>query len=68
MKIKIKDAARILEVSEQFVRIGLQRKLFPFGFAIRPYLGQKYTYFISPAQFAEYTGLTMQELEKRCEQ
>lgn len=68
MKIKIKDAARIMEVSEQFVRIGLQRKLFPFGFAIRLYLEQKYTYFISPARFAEYMGLTMQELEKRCEQ
>ena len=68
MKITVKEAARVLERSEQFVRIGLQRKLFPFGFAIRLYLGQKYTYFISPARFAEYMGLTMQELEKRCEQ
>ena len=33
--IKVVDAARIMGKSQQFVRIGLQRGLLPFGTAIQ---------------------------------
>lgn len=64
MKITIKEAARILERSEQFVRIGLQRNLLPFGFAMKRSRASKFDYFINPAQFAAYCGVTLADLER----
>lgn len=63
MKITIKEAARVLERSEQFVRIGLQRNLLPFGFAMKRNGARKFDYFINPAQFATYCGVTLADLE-----
>ena len=65
MKITIKEAARILERSEQFVRIGLQRNLLPFGFAMKRTGARKFDYFINPSQFAAYCGVTLADLEGR---
>ena len=47
--------------SEQFVRIGLQRKLLPFGTAVKV-SESRYSYHISAAQFCDYMGLTPEEL------
>lgn len=65
MKVTTHDAARILEKSEQFVRIGLQRNLLPFGFAMKRSGASKFDYFINPAQFAAYCGVTLADLEGR---
>lgn len=65
MKVTTHDAARILEKSEQFVRIGLQRQLLPFGFAMKRDGCRKFSYFINPHQFAVYCGLSTKELEGR---
>lgn len=65
MKVTTHDAARILEKSEQFVRIGLQRQLLPFGFAMKRDGCRKFSYFINPAQFAAYCGVTLADLEGR---
>ena len=65
MKVTTHDAARILEKSEQFVRIGLQRQLLPFGFAMKRDGCRK---FINPHQFAVYCGLSTKELEGRIKQ
>lgn len=65
MRITIKEAAHILERSEQFVRIGLQRNLFPFGFAMKRTGARKFDYFINPSQFAAYCGVTLADLEGR---
>lgn len=54
-KIRIRDAARCLGKSEQFVRIGLQRRLLPFGSAI-PGTGGSWSYYISPGRFRSYVG------------
>ena len=59
--IKVSQAARLLGKSEQFVRIGLQRNLLPFGVAIKNKYA--YSYHISPAKFLEYTGLTMDDIK-----
>lgn len=52
--ISVKEAAKIMGKSEQFVRIGLQRGLLPFGQAIK--MSTIYTYYISPKLFEEYVG------------
>lgn len=52
--VKIEEAAKEMGKSQQFVRIGLQRKTLPFGVAEK--LSTKYTYYISPIQFYNYIG------------
>ena len=45
-KISVKEAARCMGKSDQFVRIGLQRGLLPFGNAV-PGTGNNWNYYIS---------------------
>lgn len=52
--LSVKDAAEILGKSQQFVRIGLQRGILPFGDAVK--LSTKWTYYISQARLYQYTG------------
>ena len=52
--ITINKAASLMKKSPQFVRIGLQRGLLPFGTAIK--MSSRYTYYISPKEFYEYIG------------
>lgn len=54
IKLKIKEAAQRLHKSEQFVRIGLQRGILPFGYAVK--VSNKYSYHISRKQFNNYLG------------
>lgn len=42
--MKIKEAAAVLGVHEQFLRIGLQQGRFPFGFAVK--MQKHWSYFI----------------------
>lgn len=55
-KISVKDAARCMGKSDQFVRIGLQRGLLPFGNAV-PGTGNNWNYYINPAKFKDYVGI-----------
>lgn len=52
--ISVGQAALIMGKSKQFVRIGLQRGLLPFGTAVK--MSSKWTYYISPQKFFEYVG------------
>lgn len=55
--VLVNDAARIMGKSPQFIRIGLQRGILPFGTAFKTSEGnQQYDYYISPKLFEEYTG------------
>ncbi len=54
-KINTKAAARCLGKSEQFVRVGLQRAILPFGVAV-PGRGRHWNYYINPYQFRKYVG------------
>jgi hypothetical protein len=54
--LTVEEAARLMGVSRQFVRVGLQRGLLPFGYAVQ-ISTDRYTYFISKQKFAEYTGI-----------
>lgn len=52
--LPVEEAAKIMGKSRQFVRVGLQRGLLPFGSAVK--LSSKWTYYISPPRFYEYVG------------
>ncbi len=52
--ISVKEAAQIMGVSQQFVRIGMQRGQLPIGTAVK--LSSIWTYHISPKLFYEYIG------------
>lgn len=52
--IPVSEAAKMIGKSEQFIRIGLQRKLLPFGVAVQ--MSSKWTYHISPKLLKEYAG------------
>lgn len=53
-------AAEIMGKSQQFVRVGLQRGLLPFGTAVK--MSSMWTYYISPKRFCEYVGIQEQSL------
>ena len=48
------ECAKLLGKSPQFVRIGLQRGILPFGYAIK--MSSVWTYHISDAKVHEYLG------------
>lgn len=52
--MNVSECARLLGKSPQFVRIGLQRGILPFGYAIQ--MSSKWTYHISEAKVYEYLG------------
>ncbi len=52
--ISVRKAAEILGVSQQFVRIGLQRQLLPIGTAVK--MSSRWTYHISPKLLENYVG------------
>lgn len=55
-RITVKMAADLMGVSEQFIRIAMQQGKLPIGTAVK-LTGNKYTYYISPKKFTEYTGI-----------
>jgi len=58
--ITVKKAAEIMGKSQQFVRIGLQRGILPFGTAIK--MSSMWTYYISPKQFCDYVGIREEDI------
>ena len=60
MNLKVDDVARLMKKSPQFIRVGLQRGLLPIGHAIQN-PGGKYSYYISPKLFEEYTGIKVEQ-------
>lgn len=53
-KITVVEASKILHVSDQFVRIGMQRNVLPIGTALK--MSSKWTYQISEKLLAQYSG------------
>ena len=52
--MSVAEAAKEMQKSYHFVRIGLQRGLLPFGFALKT--NSKWSYHISRKKFEEYMG------------
>ena len=55
LNLPVTTAAKLMGKSPQFIYMGLQKGIFPFGCAIQMDSGQ-WSYYISPVKFAEYTG------------
>lgn len=53
-RVSVKEAASLLGVSQQFVRIGMQRGQLPIGSAVK--MSSKWAYHISPYLFEKYLG------------
>ena len=50
--MKVKEAAKLLGASEQFVRIGLQQQRFPWGYAVKT--SSRWSYWINEKKLKEY--------------
>lgn len=63
--LRVKDAAKLMGVSVDYVTDGLRDGVLPFGWAVKT--SSKWTYYISSVKFTEYTGIkiTGQEGEKQ---
>lgn len=66
MNLKVKEAAKLMNKTEQFIRIGLQRGLLPIGTAVKN-PGGKYSYYISPELFEKYTGIKVETKKENTE-
>ena len=53
--MSVAEAAELMGVSKDYIRVGLQRGLLPFGTALK--MSNRYTYFISAKKFFEYLGV-----------
>ena len=51
-RVTVENAAKLLGVSQQFIRIGLQRGRLPIGSAVK--MSSKWTYHISPERLRKY--------------
>lgn len=64
--LSVKETAELLNCSQQFIRVGLQKGILPFGFAVK--MSSMWTYNISAIQVYKYLGLensvTGSEVEK----
>lgn len=54
INLSVKDAARLLGKSKEWVMQGLRDGVFPWGYAVKL---NKWSYFISSIKFTEYTGI-----------
>ena len=52
----VQEASRLMGKSQDFIRIGLQRNILPFGYAVKTGK-ERYSYFISRDKFIEATGI-----------
>lgn len=52
----VQEAAKLMGKSQDFIRIGLQRNILPFGYAVKTGKA-RYSYFISRDKFIEATGI-----------
>jgi hypothetical protein len=59
--ISVTAAAKLMGVSPQFIRVGLQKKTLPFGYAVK--FEKSYRYFISAQKFTFHTGIEIPRRE-----
>jgi hypothetical protein len=52
VKLTVEQAAAIMGVTAQHLRIGLQQQRYPFGAAVR--MSRRWSYYINSARFEKY--------------
>lgn len=65
--VPVKIAAKMMDKTEMFVRIGLRRQSLPFGVAVQGQQGGRWSYHISPGKFADYMGVSVEAVSQACE-
>ena len=55
-RLSVPTAAKLMGVTQQFIRVGIQMGTLPFGWAVK-ICGGRYTYYISPKKFTDHTGI-----------
>ena len=58
-RLRVKEAAELTNCTQQFIRVGLQRNIFTFGYAIKT--STRWSYYISRQKFEEVTGIKIEE-------
>ncbi|MDO4296750.1 MAG: hypothetical protein Q4D90_11410 [bacterium] len=61
-RLSVAEAARLLGASQQYIRIGMQRKELEFGSRVR--MSSRWTYVITKQKFEEVTGIKVTELKE----
>ena len=61
--LSVKDTAKILNKTEQFIRLGLQQNKFPFGAAVKN--EKEFSYVIYKKKLEEYIGEISDEVINR---
>lgn len=59
MTMTVSECAKLLNKSPQFVRMGLQLGVLPFGYAVK--MSTKWTYHISEQKVYDYLGTEKEE-------
>lgn len=54
-RVTIQEAAKLLDISEQCLRVGLQQDKFPFGHAIKS-SEKRFVYYINRKRLEVYLG------------
>lgn len=57
-RLSVKEAARLMGTSPQFIRLGLQQGKLEFGRAVKT--SGRWTYWISSEKFTEITGINIE--------
>ena len=63
-RITVSEAAKILGVSPQFIRIAMQQKALDIGTCVK--MSSVWTYHICPEKLKNYIGVYGKENEDRC--
>lgn len=58
-RLSVAEAAKMMQVSEQFPRVSMQQGKLPFGYVLKT--SSQYTYYINSSKFEEYTGIKLAE-------
>ncbi len=61
-RMTVEECAKRMHVSPQFVRIGLQKGIFPFGKALK--MSRRYTYWISEELYEKFEAGKLAQLEE----
>ena len=61
--MKVEEAAKIMGVSKEFIRAGLQYERLPIGTAVK--MSSRWTYYISDKLFWDYVGKQKDDNSKK---
>lgn len=58
----VKEAAKVMGVTEQFIRLGLQQGRFPWGYAVK--MKGRFSYYINSRRFMEHEEFDSKDINR----